>query len=130
MDHRNKQSVGVVSQGETGMARIRPCVAAQRSCAGDGHLPRAGAQIPLDYVLLLGGWLVLLRGACRAVCGGLQSGAALIGVRLDVRPLPPRSPSQTVAGCLLGGFPVRRDWWGGDRIVGGVSPSINIGTDV
>ena len=46
-----------------------------------------------------GGWLVLLlRGcdACRAVGGGLQSGAALIGVRLDVGSLPPRSSSQTV----------------------------------
>ena len=39
-----------------------------------------------------GGWLVLLlRGcdACLAVCGGLQSGAALMDVRLDVwSPLP------------------------------------------
>ena len=33
-----------------------------------------------------GGWLVLVRGgdACRAVGGGLQSGAAFIDVRLDV----------------------------------------------
>jgi hypothetical protein len=78
-----------------------------------------------------GGWLVLLlRGcdACRAVGGGLQSGAALIGVRLNVRSLPPRSSSPTVTGCRLGGFPVRRDLWGGERVVGGVLPRISIGT--
>jgi hypothetical protein len=42
--------------------------------------------------------VLLVRGcdACRAVGGGLQSGAALIGVRLDVWSLPPRSSSQTV----------------------------------
>ena len=71
---------------------------------------------------------MLLRGgdAYRAVGGGLQSGAALIGVRLDVGPLPPRSPSPTVAGCRLGGFPVGRDRWGGDRVVGGVLPRISL----
>jgi hypothetical protein len=76
--------------------------------------------------------VLLLRGggACRAVGGGLQSGAALIDVRLDVGPLPPRSSSPTVAGCRLGGFPVGRDQWGGERVVGGVLPRINIGTDV
>ena len=75
---------------------------------------------------------MLLRGgdACRAVGGGLQSGDALIGVRLDVRPLPPRSPSPTVADCRLDGFPVGRDWWGGERVVRGVLPRINVGTDV
>jgi hypothetical protein len=75
---------------------------------------------------------VLVRGgdACHAVGGGLQSGAALIDVRLDVGPLPPRSPSPTVAGCQLGGFPVGRDRWGGERVVGGVLPHINIVTDV
>ena len=67
--------------------------------------------------------------ACRAVGGGLQSEAALIDVRLDVGSLPPRSSSLTVAGCLLGGFPVGRDRWGGERVVGGVLPRINIGTD-
>ncbi len=36
-------------------------------------------------------------GACRAVGGGLRSGAALVDVRLDVVPLPPRSSSPTVA---------------------------------
>jgi hypothetical protein len=34
----------------------------------------------------------------------LQSGAALISVRLDVGSLPPRSSSPTVTGCRLGGF--------------------------
>ncbi len=51
-----------------------------------------------------GGWLVLLlRGcnSCRTVGGGLQSGAALIGVRLDVGSLPPRSSSLTVTGCSI-----------------------------
>ena len=78
-----------------------------------------------------GGWLVLLlRGCdtCRAVGGGLQSGAALIGIRLDVGSLPPRSSSLTVTGCRLGGFPVRRDRWGGERVVGGVLPRISVGT--
>ena len=77
-----------------------------------------------------GWWLVLLRGcdACRAVGGGLQSEAALIDVLLDVGSLPPGSSSPTVAGCRLGGFSVGRDWWGGERIVGGVVPRINIGT--
>jgi hypothetical protein len=77
-------------------------------------------------------WVVLVRGggACRAVGGGLRSGAALVDVRLDVVPLPPRSSSPTVAGCRLGGYPVGRDWWGGERVVGGVLPRINIGADV
>ena len=54
------------------------------------------------------GWLVLVRGncVCHAVSVGLQSGAALIDVQLDVGPLPPSSSSQTVTGCQLGGFPV------------------------
>jgi hypothetical protein len=76
-----------------------------------------------------GGWLVLLlRGCdvCSAVSGGLQSGAALIGVRLNVLSLPPCSSSPTVTGCRLGGFPVGRDLWGGERIVGGgVTPHQN-----
>ena len=76
--------------------------------------------------------MLLLRGcnACRAVGGGLQSGAALIGVRLDVWSLPPRSSSLTVTGCRLGGLPVRGDRWGGERVVGGVLLRINIGTYV
>jgi hypothetical protein len=78
-----------------------------------------------------GGWLLLLlRGcdACRVVGGGLQSGASLIGVSLNVGSLPACSSSPTVSGRRLGGFPVGRDWWGGDRNVGGVLPRISIGT--
>jgi len=74
--------------------------------------------------------LVRISDTCHAVGGGLQSGAALMDVRLDIGPLPTSSSSQTVAGCWLGGFPVGRDWWGGERIVGGVLPRINIGTNV
>jgi hypothetical protein len=33
-----------------------------------------------------------------------------------------------VAVGRLGGFSVGRDWWGGERIVGGVVPRINIDT--
>ena len=74
--------------------------------------------------------MLLLRG-CDALCavgGGLQSGAALIGVRLDVGSLLPRSSSLTVKGCRLGGFPFRRDQWGGESVVGGVLPRISVGT--
>ena len=75
---------------------------------------------------------MLVRGcdACRAFGGGLQSGAALIDVRLDVGPLPPRSSLPTVAGCRLDGFPVRRDWWGGERVVGGVLPALTLALGV
>ncbi len=78
-----------------------------------------------------GGWLVLLLRGCDTCCavgGRLQSGAALIGVRLDVGSLQPSSSSPTVTGCRLGGFPVGRDQWGGERVVGGVLPRIGIGT--
>ena len=82
-------------------------------------------------VLSMGRGLVLVRGVgvCHAVYGGLCSGDALVDVRLNVVPLPPRSSSQTVAGCLLGGYPAGRDWWGGNRIVGGMLPRMNIGAD-
>jgi hypothetical protein len=86
----------------------------------------------VDYVLSMGGGLVLVRGfvAYRAVGGGLRSGAALVNVCLDVVPLPFRSSSPTVAGCQLGLYPAVRDQWGGECVVGGVLPRINIGTDV
>jgi len=65
---------------------------------------------------------------CLAVSGDVQSGSALINVRLDVGSLPPRSSSLIVTGCRLGGFPVRRDLWGGESVVGGVLPRISVGT--
>jgi hypothetical protein len=43
--------------------------------------------------------------------GGWSSGAVPVVVRLDVVSVPPRSSPPTVAGCLLGGYPVGRDWW-------------------
>ena len=111
--------------------RSRPCDAAQRSCVALAPFPVQGSISLWTVSCCWGGWLVLLLwgcDACRAVGGGLQSGAALIGVRLDVGSLPPRSSSPTVTGCRLGGFPVRRDWWGGERVVGGVLPRISVGT--
>jgi hypothetical protein len=74
-------------------------------------------------ILTRGRGLVLVRvgGVCRAVSGGLRSGGALVDVRLDVVPLPPRSSSPTVAGCQLGGYPSGRDRWFGKRDVGGMS---------
>jgi hypothetical protein len=86
----------------------------------------------VDCVLSRGRRLVLVRGggARYAVGGGLRSGAALVGVRLDVVPLPPRSSSPTVSGCLLGGYPTGPDRLGGNRVVGGVLPRIKIGADV
>ena len=48
----------------------------------------------------------------------------------DVGPLPPRSSSPPVAGCQLGGYPAGRDRWGGERVMGGALPRINIGGDV
>ena len=58
--------------------------------------------------------------------GGLSSGAAPVVVRLDVVPLPPRSSSPTVAGCRLGGYPVRRDRWGGKSAAGGMYPALTL----
>ena len=82
----------------------------------------------MDCVLLLGGVAGAAAAGLRRMPSGqwgLQSGAALIGIRLDVGSLPTRSSSMTVTGCRLGGFPVRRDWWGGERVVGGVLPRIS-----
>ena len=105
-------------------SRGRPPVDARRLlCAGFRQCGSFVEVYAVDCVLSLGGWVVLVRGggACCAVGGGLSSGTALVDVRLDVVPLPPRSSSLTVAGCRLGGYPVRRDRWGGERVVGGVS---------
>jgi len=86
----------------TDEARSRQCGAAQRSCAGAGHLPRAGAQ--LWTASFCWGVAGAMQGCDtgRSVGGGLQSEAALIDVRLDVGSLPPRSSSQTVAGRRVG----------------------------
>ncbi len=78
-----------------------------------------------------GGWCWCWSSAHVMRCrwpGGLQSGAALIDVCLDVGPLPPRSSSPTVSGCQLGGFPAGRYWWGGESCVG-CYPAL-IGTNV
>ena len=94
-----------------------------RRRAGPGRGPQPavwrGAAVlrrlwPPSLSCCWGGWLVLLLrvcNVCRAVGGGLQSGATLICVRLDIGSLPPRSSSPTVTGCRLGGFPVGRDLW-------------------
>jgi hypothetical protein len=89
----------------------RPCGVAQRSCAGAGPIPRAGTQLPVDCVLLLGGGVWCCYGSAThtshlPVGGGLKSAADLIDVRLEVGSLPPRSSSPTVTGCWLGGFSV------------------------
>jgi hypothetical protein len=97
-----------------GAARSRPCGEAQRSCVIDGPLPRAGVQLPVDCVLLLGGWLVLLRGcdACCAVGGGCNRG-------------PPSSTSASTSGLSRPVLP-RRLWrvvsWVGflSDVIGGV----------
>ena len=91
--------------------------------AGGGSTRHPPQQQDTVHVLLLRGC-----DACRTVGVGLQSGATLIDVRLDVGSLPPRSSSLTVTGCLLGGFPAGHYQWGGECIVGGVLPRINIGT--
>ena len=80
--------------------------------------------------LVAGGCLVLVRGGgvFRAVGGGLRLGVALVDVRLDIVPHPPRSSSPTVAGCRLGGDPVGHDRWGGERVVGGVLSALAMGS--
>jgi hypothetical protein len=118
--------------GGGGGARARPAAGrvARRNGPAPAPFPVPGCSSLWTVSCCWGGWLVLLRGsgACRAVGGDLQSGAALICVRLDVGSLPPRSSSPTVSGCQLGGFPVGRDQWGGERIKGGVLPRISIDT--
>jgi hypothetical protein len=52
--------------------------------------------------------------------GRLSSGATLVVVRLDVMSFQPLSSVLTVSGCLLGGYPVGRDWWGGNHDEGGM----------
>jgi hypothetical protein len=121
--------------GSGGGARAGPAAGrvAQRSGPAQAlaPFPVPGRSSLWTVSCCWGRWLVvLLRGCdtCLTVCGGLQSGAALIGVRLDVGSLQARSSSLTVTGCRLGGFAVGRDWWGGECVVGEVLPHISIGT--
>jgi hypothetical protein len=88
-----------------------PDDARRRLCAGFRQCGSFVEVCVVGCVLSMGRGLVLVRGGgtCRAVDGGLRSGAALIDVRLDVVPLPPRSSLQTVAGCRLGGYPAGHD---------------------
>ena len=124
----------VVVGGDGARAQPAACRVVQRSGPAPAlaPLPVPGSSSLWTVSCCWGGWLVLLRvcGTCRTVCVGLQSEAALIGVLLDVGPLPPRSSLMTVVGCRLGGFPTGRDWWGGECVVGGVLTRINIGADV
>jgi hypothetical protein len=115
--------------GGVGVLRALPIVCVRVSCSVGGLFVEVCTVV---CVLSMGRGLVLVRGvcACRTVCGCLCSGAALIDVRLDVVPLLPRSSSQTVAGCQLGGYPAGRDRWGRNRIVGGMLPHINIVSEV
>ena len=88
----------------------------------------------MDCVLLLGGWLVLVRDSCDACLNAARSVAAC-------NRGPPSSTSASTSGLSRPVLP-RRLWrvvgWvgflldviGGERVVGGVLPRINIGTDV
>ena len=118
-----------------GWARAGPAAGRVARCRGPSPalapFPEPGHSSLWTGSCCWGGWLVLLLRGCDAshtVSGGLQSGAALNGVSLDVGSLPARSSSQTVTGWRLGGFPVQRDQWSGERVVGGVLPRISIGT--
>ena len=75
--------------------------------------------------LVAGGWLVVVRGGCafRAVGDGLRLGVALVDVRLDVVPLPPRSSSPTVAGCRLGGILLDPIGWVESKVWEGCYPA-------
>ena len=75
----------------------------RRLCAGFLQCGSFVEVYAVGCILSLGGWVVLVRDGC--VCS-------------------------VVAGCWLGGYPVGRDQWGGERVVGGVLPRINIGDNV
>jgi hypothetical protein len=65
-----------------GEARCRPCGVATRSCDCVGPLPRAGAQLAVDCVLLLGE--VAGAGAGRRL---MPRGLCQLAILLDVWPL-------------------------------------------
>ena len=75
------------ADGSVGVLRARRCLCVPAHCPM-GTVPR----------------VLVRRNAlpAHADFGGLSSGAALVVVRLDVVPLPPRSSSPTVAICRLG----------------------------
>ena len=73
------------------------------------------ARCLADFVVLLEANRLAGYYFCHAVSGGLRSGVALVVVRLEVVPLPPRCSVPTVAGCRLGVYPAGRDRWGGKR---------------
>jgi hypothetical protein len=97
----------------TGVARIRPCGAAQRSCAGAGHLPRAGAHL-WTASFCWGGWLVR--------CGAATHADRSV---TDCNRRPPSSTSASTSGLSRPVLP-RRLWlvvgWVGflSDVIGGV----------
>jgi hypothetical protein len=116
--------------GGPGAARNRPCGAARRSCAGAGPLPRAGAQLPVHCVLLLGGVAGAGAGRRRMPRGRWRPA---FGGRPHRRP-PRRRASPApffLADC--GGLSVGwvfchggRDRWGGERVVDGCYPALTL----
>jgi hypothetical protein len=92
---------------------------------------RGGYRVSVRYGWI-GGRREKVRGQYRFSCPHTHAGAALRKLTMHIstndlhcckpaRLLPPRSSSPAVAGYRLGGYPVRRDRWGGERVVGGVS---------
>ena len=79
-------------------------IARRRLCAGFRQCGPVVGVCAVNLRLVDGGCLVLVRvgGACRVVSGGLRVGVALVDVRLDVVPLPPRSSSPTVVVGWVG----------------------------
>jgi hypothetical protein len=111
-----RQRVGLRRGLVPGVDRSRPCGSAQRSCDGSGPLSLWTVSC------CWGGCLVLMRGCDTLPHSRWGPG---IGVRPHRRPPrrrvspdPFKASSPTVTSCLLGGFSVGRDWWGGERVVG------------
>ncbi len=115
---------------EVAAAGLGDCGGRSRARPAAGRVALRRGPAPVLAPFPGKGELVRVVGACRSVGGGLRSGASLVNVRLDIVPLPSRSCSPTVTGCLLGGYPAGRDWLGGELDVGRVLPRINIGADV
>jgi hypothetical protein len=58
--------------------------------------------------------------------GGLSSGAPPRRCPTRRRASPDPRILSTVEGCLLGGYPVGRDQWGGKRTAGGMYPALTL----